>query len=420
VPSFPFRSIVLFKSRQFLIGLVVSVIFFVLALIDVKLDQVWIALQQANYWSLIPALLFYFAGVVVRAVRWRILLRPILPPSKDGTRTERSLLSIFEVVVIGYMANNVLPARIGELVRAYVLSLRENVRKTATLATILVERIFDGLTMVGFAAAVVLFVILFDRSALRSGDASHKLGTFLNELSTPIIIAAVIFLGLLVVFLAVATSRERTERLARFGLRFLPGRLHERAERLLVSFMDGLSSLRSPSTLVAVLGLSISAWLLEAGMYYIIGTWGFDLRGADGQLLPVYVYILTTAFVNLGTLIPQGPGYVGVFEAIAKGVLVGAFGVAENPALSYVLVLHITLLVPVTLLGFYFMARQSLNYSDLVRLEQTRAEASEQAHELEGPLTDIELVQEGRLTTGEAEGELERAGENTGQGSGAN
>jgi uncharacterized protein (TIRG00374 family) len=400
-----------FKSRQFIIGLIVSVIFFVLALIDVQLDKVWQALQEANYWALIPALVFYFAGVVVRAVRWRILLRPILPRGENGAEGNSGLMNIFEVVVIGYMANNVLPARIGELVRAYVLSLREKVRKTATLATILVERIFDGLTMVGFAAAVVLFVILFDRGALRSGDASHKLGTFLNELSTPIIIAAVIFLGLLAVFLVVATSRRRMERLAQFGLRFLPGRLHERAERLLVSFMDGLSSLRSPSTLAAVFGLSIVAWLFEAGMYYIIGTWGFDLRGSDGQTLPIYVYILTTAFVNLATLIPQGPGYVVVFEAIARGVLVGAFGVPENPALSYVLILHVTLLVPVTLLGFFFMARQSLKYSDLVTLEKTRAEASEQAHELEGPLTDIELIQEGRISTGEAEGELERAGE---------
>ena len=401
----------MFKSRQFIIGLVVSLIFFVLALIDVQLDKVWLALQKASYWALIPALVFYFAGVVVRAVRWRILLRPILPPRADGSQANSSLVNIFEVVVIGYMANNVLPARIGELVRAYVLSLRENVRKTATLATILVERIFDGLTMVGFAAAVVLFVILFDKGALRSGDTSHKLGTFLSELSTPIIIGAVIFLGLLAVFLVVATSRERMERLAQFGLRFLPGRLHERAERLLVSFMDGLASLRNPSSLAAVFGLSILAWLFEAGMYYIIGTYGFDLRGSDGQLLPVYVYILTTAFMNLATLIPQGPGYIGVFEAIGKGVLVGAFGVPPDPAISYVLVLHVTLFLPVTLLGFVFMARQSVSYGELVRLEQTRAEASEEAHELEGPLTDIELIQEGRLTTGEAEEELERAGE---------
>ncbi len=387
------------KSRQLIIGLVVSIVFFVLALIDVDLGKVWDALQKATYWALIPALAFYFVGVFIRAVRWRVLLRPILPPKPDGTPGDAGLINIFEVVVIGYMANNVLPARIGELVRTYVLSLRENVRKTATLATILVERIFDGLTMVGFAAAVVLYVILFDRTALKSGDASHKLGTFLSQLSTPIIVAAVLFLGLLIVFLVVATSRERMQRLAEFGLRFLPGRLHERAEKILVSFMDGLGSLRSPSSLAAVFGLSILAWLCEATMYYIIGTYGFDLRGSDGQSLPVYVYILTTAFVNLATLIPQGPGYVGVFEAVAKAVLVGAFGVAADPALSYVLILHATLLIPVTLLGFFYMARQGVKYSSLVKLEENRAEASEQAHELEGPLTDIELMQEDKITT---------------------
>jgi len=396
----------LLKSRQLIIGLVVSLFFFVLALIDVDLGKVWDALQKASYWALIPALAFYFVGVLIRAIRWRVLLRPILPPKPDGTTGDASLINIFEVVVIGYMANNVLPARIGELVRTYVLSLRENVRKTATLATILVERIFDGLTMVGFAAAVVLYVILFDRTALKSGDASHKLGTFLSQLSTPIIVAAVLFLGLLVVFLVVATSRERMQRLAAFGLRFLPGRLHERAEKILVSLMDGLGSLRSPSSLAAVFALSILAWLCEATMYYIIGTFGFDLRGSDDQSLPVYVYILTTAFVNLATLIPQGPGYVGVFEAIGKGVLVGAFGVLADPALSYVLILHVTLFLPVTLLGFFYMARQGVKYSSLVKLEKTRAEASDQAHELEGPLTDIELMQEGKITS-DAVGELD-------------
>lgn len=393
----------MFKSRQFIIGLVISLVFFVLALIDVKLDQVWIALQQAKYWALLPALVFYFAGVVVRAVRWRILLRPILPK-------ETSVRETFEVVVIGYMANNVLPARIGELVRAYVLSLRENVRKTSTLATILVERIFDGLIMVGFAAVAILFILLFDSGALMTG-ANHKLGTFIQQLGALVGIFSAVFLGSLVVFLVVASSRERTEKLAKFALRFLPGRLRERAERLLKSFIDGLGSLRSLSSLSAVFGLSILAWLLEAGMYYTIGTWGFELKGPDGQLLPFYVYILTTGLVNLGTLIPQGPGYVGVFEAIAKGVLVGAFGVAENPALSYVLVLHATLLIPVTLLGFFYMTKQSVSYRDLVKLEKSRAEASESAHELEGPLTDIELIQEGRLTTGEAEAQLEKAGE---------
>ena len=396
----------MFKSRQFIIGIIISIIFFALALIDIKLDQVWAAFTRANYLALVPALALYFIGVWIRAIRWRILLRPILPDQKV------SLLRTFEVVVIGYMGNNVLPARIGELVRAYVISLREKVRKTATLATILVERIFDGLTMIGFAAVAVLFVILLDSDALMTG-ADHKLGTLIRDLSLPIMIFAGVFLGALVVFLVIASSPTLMKRIVGFAFRFLPRRLHQRADRLLNSFIEGLASLRSPSNMAAVFGLSIAAWLFETGMYFVIGNWGFDLRGIDGQLLPFYVYLLATAAVNLGTLIPQAPGYAGVFEAIAKAVLVGGFGVNENASLSYVLVLHATLLIPVTLLGFYYMAHQSISYRQLVQLEQTRAQASEQAHELEGPLTDIELVQEGKITEGDssAETRLEQAGE---------
>jgi uncharacterized membrane protein YbhN (UPF0104 family) len=217
---------------------------------------------------------------------------------------------------------------------------------------------------------------------------------------------------MLVAFIAVASSRSRVERLVAFGLQFLPGRLHERAERLAISFIDGLGALRSPSSLAAVFGLSVAAWLFEAGMYYVIGNWGFSLRSNDGTLLPFYAYMLATAFVNLSTLIPQGPGYVGVFDAIAKVVLVGAFGVAGTSATSFVLVLHYpALLLPVTLLGFVYLARESLSWSDLTGLEKTRAKAAEQAHELEGPFSDIDLAQDGSITGGEAEAALEQAGE---------
>ena len=372
------------------------------ALYNERLDQVWASLLKAEYWALIPALALYFAGVWVRAVRWRTLLKPIVP--------NISLTRTFEVVVIGYMANDVLPARIGELVRAYVLSRRTGVRKTATLATIFVERVFDGLTMIGFAAGVIIFALIWDRDAFMTGT-DHKLGSLFTDLSIPIAIASGIFLGLLIAFVAIASSRSRAERVVAFGVRLLPGKLHERGERLAISFVDGLGSLRSLTSLAIVFVLSIVAWLLETAMYYTLGTWGFDLRGGDGQPLPFYAYILATSFANLSTLIPQAPGYIGVFDAIAKVVLVGAFGVVSGLATSYVLVLHATLLVPVTLLGFVYLWRESLSWKDLTSLEKTRAAASQQAHELEGPFTDIELVQDGKITQGDAETQLEQAGE---------
>jgi uncharacterized protein (TIRG00374 family) len=396
------RSNSLFKSKQFIIGIIVSILFLGWALYNENLGKVWEELLRAQYWALLPALALYFAGVWIRAVRWRILLKPLLP-NIGLTRT-------FEVVVIGYMANDVLPARIGELVRAYVLSRRTGVRKTATLATIFVERVFDGLTMIGFAAAVVVFTLIWDPNAFMTGPG-HNLGSILTGLSIPISIGSVTFLSLLVAFIAIASSRSRAERVVAFGVRFLPGKLHERGERLASSFVDGLGSLRSATSLALVFGLSVVAWLLESAMYFALGTWGFNLLGGDGQPLPFYAYILATSFANLSTLIPQAPGYVGVFDAIAKVVLVGAFGALSGVATSYVLVLHATLIIPVTILGFIYLWRESLSWKDLTGLEKTRAAASQQAHELEGPFTDIELVQDGKITQGDAETTLEQAGE---------
>ena len=392
----------MFKSKQFIIGIVISLVFLAWALYNEKLDQVWASLQTAQYWALLPALALYFAGVWVRAVRWRTLLKPIAP--KVG------LTETFEVVVIGYMANDVLPARIGELVRAYILSRRTGVRKTATLATIFVERVFDGLTMLGFAAGVIIFTLIWDTGAFVTGT-DHKLGTLFTQLDLPIIIASVVFLGLLVAFIAIASSRARAEAVIRFALRFLPGRLHERGERLAISFVDGLGSLRSVSSMASVFCLSIVAWLFETGMFFALGTWGFDLRGGNGQPLPFYAYMLATSFANLSLLLPQAPGGIGVFDAIAKIVLVGAFGVLGGPAISYVLLLHAALLVPVSILGFIYLWRESLSWKDLTGLEKTRAEASQQAHEMESPFTDIELVQDGKITQGDAETKLEQAGE---------
>jgi uncharacterized protein (TIRG00374 family) len=388
----------LLKSRQFIIGILISIIFLVWALANEDLGQVGSAFMKANYLALIPALALYAVGVWLRGVRWRILLSPIAPTV--------SVYKTFEVVVIGYMANDVLPARIGELVRAYVLSKREGVRKTATLATIVVERIFDGLVLVGFATVVVFYVTIVNPSLLSTGSG-HQLGTLLTEQSRVIGAAAVAFLVALVGFVFVASSRSRVRSVLQLGLKFVPARLHSRVEALTDSFIDGLGSLRSASGMAAVFGLSILAWLFETSMYYILGNWGFNLQ-SGGSPLPFYAYMLATSFANLSTLIPQAPGFVGVFDAIAKIVLVGAFGVPGNQAISYVLVLHAALLIPITLLGFVYLARESLSWRDLTTLEKSRAEASAQAHELEGPFTDYELVQEGKISEGD-EGTDERA-----------
>ena len=335
------------RDKKFWIGVAISLFFLFLAFRGQDFGKIWDSLTRVHYWVLLPALVFYFAGVWLRAVRWGVLLSPL----RKGIHPNQ----LFKVLAIGYMGNDILPARLGDVIRVYVLSRRENVTKSATLATILVERIFDGLTMIGFLAVSALFVTL---------DA-----TLTNSLR----LATVLFLLGLLVFIFLAATPERIPALVRLILgrsplgRVIPESLHERALHMTTSFAAGLSVLRNWRGLVSVLGLSILAWAAEATMYYIIGAWGFDLH------LPVHAYTMTTAAANLGTLVPSSPGYIGVFEGIAIYVLTNVFTLDNHLAASYVVLLHAALYFPVTLLGLYYMFHESVSWGELAALEKKEA-----------------------------------------------
>ena len=332
------------RDKKFWLGLVVSLIFLGLVFYGQDPAAIWQGLQQANYVALLPALALYFVGVGVRAVRWQVLLRPVLPHSK--------LARLFEVVVIGYMANDVLPARLGEVVRAYVLSRREQVTKSAILGTIVVERIFDGITMVGFIAVSALFIRL-----------SKDLDTLLE-------VGSVLFFIAFLVFVFLAVSPTRITRLIDLLLGqgplalIVPESIHRRAHKVSASFITGLQVLRNAQAVLIVLGTSILAWLCELSMYWVLGEWGFNLH------LPFVAYLITTAAANLSTLVPSTPGYVGVFDFVAKVVLQGLFNVTAALATSFVIVLHAALYFPITLWGIFYMFRESISWSDLGRLEK--------------------------------------------------
>jgi len=131
------------NTWQFWLALAVSVLFLLFLVYQVDLGEIRSALGDANYLFVVPAVALYFVAVYFRAVRWRFLLSPLrLIPVRR----------LYPVIVIGYMANNVLPARLGELVRSYYLARREQFNTSSALATVAVERVYDGVTLLAFAA----------------------------------------------------------------------------------------------------------------------------------------------------------------------------------------------------------------------------------------------------------------------------
>lgn len=312
------------------IGLAGSLLFLYLAFRGQDLGTIWSSLKQADYWYVLPAIAIYFAGVWVRSLRWSFLLRPV---------RRFSGRDLFRVVVIGFTANNVLPLRTGELVRSYVLSTKYRVKNASALATIAVERIFDGMTMLSFVLVASL---------------SIGLTTQVRDVS---VVGGVLFGTILIGLIVVSAGRARN-RLIELLVRVLPDRIGDPVGRAAHAFLDGLGILRSREDLVLVSLTSIAAWVLEASVYALISV-GFGLGLSPAAVL------LVTAVANLATLVPSSPGYVGAFEAGVLLALAGAIGIQHDLALSYAIAVHAALYFPITIIGLYFWGRESLSWDDL-------------------------------------------------------
>src|SRR5258708_26118289 len=331
------------------VSIAVSVFFLYIGLQGMNLAEVWNQITHANFWWLIPGVLVYFLAVWGRTWRWPYLLRPL---------KEVPLRKLFPIVVIGYMGNNVYPFRAGEVIRAYVLRRNEGVKITASLATIIVERIFDGLVMLIFVFVALPFAHIEQ-----------------DWLRTMIIAGTVAFFGALAVFFVMAMRPVVARRLYSAVItRTLPHRFQVSTLHMADNFMGGLESLRSPRDLFMTLISSVFIWLTETTKYW------FVMHAFNFQV-SFFVLMLMTAVVNLATTLPGAPGYIGTFDGPGIKVL-EAFSVEHNMAAGYTLVLHAALWLPITLLGFYYLTRQGLSWrsfseaSEVVATEQRHTEAT--------------------------------------------
>lgn len=314
-------------SLKFWIGIAISAVFLYLALRGQDFGRLWTSLREASYAWLVPAVLVYLIGVAIRTYRWHILLRSTKPIP---------VRRLWPVIVIGYMANNVLPLRAGELVRAYVLSEREKVSRSATIATIVVERVFDGLTMLAFILFAAVFIDLNAR---------------VRQL---MIVAALLFLGGLAVFFLIACSGAWRVRLLRPLFARLPHAITVRAEALIIEFVAGLGSLRRAADTGLVAASSVGAWAAEATMYVLVAR-------AFGLHLSPAAAALTTGVANLFTLVPSSPGYIGPFEAGTLLVVQQILKLPLETTAAFALVLHATLYFPITAWGLCYWFSQHLS-----------------------------------------------------------
>ncbi len=324
------------KRWHIWLGLVISAFFLYLALRKVDFGGVWLALKTAKFIWLISGLLIYFLGVLIRAWRWQYLLKPL---------KRVSLKILFPIINIGYMGNNVYPARAGEILRAIVLKRREEVSISGSLATIVVERIFDAVVILGF--------VLLNLGQLARMQVQ---GNLTNLIQTLALWAGIVFLVLLAVFVLMALMPKKSKELiTRIINIVIPKRWREPASGISDKFLDGLASLRSPLDALMVFLTTICIWLCETCLYWAV-------MQAMGISLNFMTLMLINGAINLVLLIPAAPGGLGTFDAACKAMLM-AYGISSELALGFTLVLRVALWVPITVLGAIYFIREGLKWN---------------------------------------------------------
>ena len=293
---------------------------------------VYRSLAGLQAWFMAPAAAAIICAFLLRAFRWRLLLRPVASVPLGQVR---------DVLMTGFMVNNVLPARAGELARALVLWKVAGTSRRATLATVATERLFDVALLIGILS---LLGLLFDVPPW-----TRQLG----------LLTVVLLGGICAGVVWLAAHHRSLFWFAGRLLFFLPDQRRHKVLAFMERFVDGTRALRDPGLCVRALGLSALIWAMEVAAYYII------LRSLHIDL-PLWAAALTMVVANFGIAAPSAPGYVGVFDAACSGALI-ALGVDNELALSYAIAVHLLLYVTVTGSGLLAMWHLELSLSEVIK-----------------------------------------------------
>ena len=340
------------------VGIALSLAFLYWAFRDVHFREIARHVSEADPVLLGLSVIVATVLFPIRALRWKPLLEPAYPQTRFHPR--------FAATCIGFMANNLLPARIGEFVRAYALSRLEPIRMSASFGSLVVERMFD--------AVVVVTMLVVSMAWPGFPDLS---GTDFQGIALGLAAAVVVGFGIL---LMMVVRPERSVRLfERTVLRLLPSRVRRLIVDALRAFIGGVAAVREPRLIVRILAWSALLWSTNALAFWL-GFLAFDIH------LPLVAGFFLQSVIALAVSLPSAPGFFGLFEAGARIGLVDVWGVDSSRALAYAVGFHIATFLPVTFIGLYYVWRLGISWGEV--------KASEEAVE-----TDVESQEPGAGAT---------------------
>lgn len=325
------------RTLIIILGWVISLVFLYFTFKQIHLNELWTTLTSANYLWVIPNILVVMFAMFYRAYRWQIMLDPI---------KHINLHDLFASTMVGFMANNVLPLRMGEFVRAYSIGRLGNLSRSASFATIVLERVFDIFTLLLMLALIMIFRLL---PLNPEGEHYHNI-VYAGYLMLAISIA------LFVLLLLLKIKSESTLALFKKLLKPFPDKLSHIIIDILEKFANGLSVLGDTKRMLSISIHSILLWLITGISNYFI----FMAFGLTD--LPWTASFVVLIVVTLGITVPNAPGFLGVYHALV--VLALSFyptEVSEVAARGCAIVMHGAQYIVITGVGIYYLLSRHLS-----------------------------------------------------------
>lgn len=333
---------------RYLIGAAVSIFFLYIAIRELNFPDLWNALIRAKYLWVIPGVLSYLGAFGFRTLRWMLLIR-------HGKKVK--YWDLFPTMAVGRAANNILPWRLGEGVRVYLLRSRNGVPMSFGFGTLIVERTSDGIAM------LIYILVAMAIGGLPDNPIIKNLYTY----------GVIIFsLGLLFIYFMLLFPKMARWLIDTAGRIVIPKRFREWYGNVTANFVQGLAALKDPLTATLILITALMVWNCELGIYRLIMNC-FDF-GVD-----LHHLLLFSAAANLGTSLPSGAANIGTFDTPGFLVLTQLSNINPNIAASYMLILHGLLWITETGLGIIFLPKMGMTWKELGEKSQKAAEDEDES-----------------------------------------
>jgi glycosyltransferase 2 family protein len=331
------------KVFKYSIGVVLSLAFLYFAFKGINFNELMATLAGANYFWLFVFFVIQIVSHLIRAWRWKYLINHIKP--------DISIRNLFSSVMIGYMVNNFIP-RGGEIARPYSLGKLENISIPSALATVIVERVLDVLTLL----VLVIFIMMYNYNLLITNFPWLKFAVIVS------VIISLIGFGF---FILLSLKTEFTFKIIKKFTSFLPEKIAGKIESLIRAFIEGLLVIKDPKNYLYIFITTVLLWAAYSFQWYV-PFYSFNM--VHDYSLTLISALMLNVIVAIGIMIPV-PGSTGTYHAFCIQSLTGLFLVHSATAAAYATVTHAVGMIGITIVGLYFFLKDNMKLSSITKKE---------------------------------------------------